>query len=94
MCLQLNECLEGMKGAVCSMSELYTTPVSSSLKQGRGHYNGSSHSERDNESGVFLSQLSLENYHEMEDKFTQELTAYTKKLFFEVSITIDPCIKL
>ena len=34
---------------------------------------------------VFLSQLPLEEYHKAEEKFTQQLTAFTKKQFFEVS---------
>lgn len=34
-------------------------------------------------SPVFLSQLSQEEYNKTENKFTQELTSYTKRLFFE-----------
>ena len=33
---------------------------------------------------TFLSQLSYDNYHESEERFTGELTAYTRKQFFEV----------
>ena len=33
---------------------------------------------------LFLSQISLNNFFKMEEKFTAELTAFTKKRFFEV----------
>ena len=33
---------------------------------------------------TFLSQLSYDNYYESEERFTGELTAYTRKQFFEV----------
>ena len=36
------------------------------------------------EAAVFLSQVDLSNYHSMEESFTHELTAFTKKQFFEV----------
>lgn len=36
-------------------------------------------------SPVFLSQVTQEEYNKTEDKFTQELTSYTKRLFFEVN---------
>jgi hypothetical protein len=35
-------------------------------------------------SPVFLSQISQDEYNKTEDKYTQELTSYTKRLFFEV----------
>lgn len=35
-------------------------------------------------SPVFLSQLPQDEYNKTEDKYTQELTSYTKRLFFEV----------
>lgn len=38
--------------------------------------------------GVFLSQLNLADYHRAEELFTQEMTAFTKKQFFEVSKVI------
>lgn len=39
-------------------------------------------------SPVFFTQLSQEDYNKTEDKFTQELTAYTKRLFFEVELLL------
>jgi len=35
---------------------------------------------------VFLSCLSLNQYHAAEEHFTQELVSFTKKQFFEVSL--------
>jgi len=34
---------------------------------------------------IFLSCLSLDQYHAAEERFTQELVSFTKKQFFEVS---------
>ena len=34
----------------------------------------------------FFSQLKLDEYHQLEERYTQELTLLTKKLFFEVSV--------
>ena len=36
---------------------------------------------------TFVSQLSLDDYHKAEETFTNELTKYTKKQFFEVQYT-------
>jgi len=33
---------------------------------------------------IFFSQIGLEDFFKMEEKFTTELTAFTKKRFFEV----------
>jgi hypothetical protein len=35
---------------------------------------------------LFLSQIGLENFFKVEEKFTTELTAFTKKRFFEVCL--------
>ena len=35
---------------------------------------------------TFVSQLSLDEYHKAEEIFTNELTKYTKKQFFEVKV--------
>ena len=37
---------------------------------------------------VFVSQLDLDHYHKSEEKFTQELTAFTKKQFFQVCVLV------
>lgn len=34
---------------------------------------------------TFFSQLKLDEYHQLEERYTQELTTLTKKLFFDVS---------
>ena len=41
---------------------------------------------------TFLSQLSYDNYYESEERFTGELTAYTRKQFFEVWLD-SQCLK-
>ena len=37
----------------------------------------------------FLCQLSQDPYHSTEDKYLSELTAYTKKQFFDVRMFVD-----
>lgn len=36
---------------------------------------------------MFLSQLSLDEYHQKEERFSQELSHFTKKKFFEVKFS-------
>ena len=40
--------------------------------------------------GVFLSQTDLSSFFKVEEAFTQELTNYTKRLFFEVHVHVQP----
>ena len=47
-------------------------------------YNKSAGEGNNQQGAPFLSQQTLQEYHGVEDRFTQQLTAYTKKQFFEV----------
>ena len=38
----------------------------------------------DNQQPYFLSQIGLDGYHDAEQAFTEQLTAYARKQFFEV----------
>lgn len=59
--------------SICSLSDLYKQ--STELKKGEG---------QPADETVFLSQMDLKGFHEVERKYSQELTKLTKKLFFEV----------
>ena len=69
---QINSSLEKPTGCVSELSSLYHR-AAADPEAGQGQ-----------ENAAFLSQLPLEDYHKMEEKFTQELTSFTKKQFFEV----------
>ncbi|CAH1774967.1 unnamed protein product [Owenia fusiformis] len=68
---QINRSLERLTKSVQDMTSLYNQPTQWDP------------STSDGEGPMFLSQMSLDSYHNMEDKFTQALTAHTKKQFFE-----------
>ena len=68
--LQMNKSLGELMSAVSQLSALYRT--ADAPTNHRDH------------NMVFLSQVDLHPYLQSEEKFTQELTAFTKKQFFEV----------
>ena len=67
--LQMNICLSNLTATVKELTSLY-------------HRSGVAATDQDK--AVFLSQLCLEEYFRDEEKFTEQLHAYTKKQFFEV----------
>lgn len=67
--LQVNSSLEQLVETVGQLSEIYELPV-----EGK----------REDSIPMFLSQLSLDEYYKKEDKFSQELSLFTKKKVFEV----------
>ena len=69
--LQLNDCLVRICKAVEQTTSLYSSA--------HLHPAQSPHTVP-----VFLSQCHLDCYHKVEENYTQQLTAYTKRLFFEV----------
>lgn len=76
--LQMNSSLDDLVKSVSRTTDLYDRKGDVSDQN--------SHMTLDRPtSPVFLSQLTQEEYNKTEDKFTQELTSYTKRLFFEVN---------
>ena len=65
----MNNCLSDLTATVKELTSLYQNSGVDTTAQ---------------EKSVFLSQLNLEEYFRDEEKFTQQLHAYTKKQFFEV----------
>ena len=71
--LQMNEMLNGLVHEISTMTTLYgEEKLDRSQKQ---HTN----------SAIFLSRVPLEHYYKEEEKFTRQLTQYTKKQFDRVS---------
>ena len=68
--VQMNSALESLVPAVANLTSLYGASSSAGDTERR-------------EDAVFLSQIDLECYHKAEDLFTQKLTSFTKKQFFE-----------
>ena len=68
---QLNTSLEDLFGSVKKLSATYLL--------------GDGPVGRETREAVFLSQAQLDDYYLAEEKFTQELTGFTKKQFFEVN---------
>ena len=68
----MNESIKALNEAVLSVSKVYAI--------GPAHSNDIL-----DQSGMFLSQTDLAPFFKVEEAFTQELTKYTKRLFFDVS---------
>lgn len=71
----LNESIDQLKSTIRDTMELY------------GQTDGELDCYGDNKpskQSPFLSAYSLDSYHSVEEEFTQALTAYTKKQFFQV----------
>ena len=81
---QMNSQLECLVSSISSLSALYQQTGAGTEEQRSQEQESSS-----DKTPVFLSQLCLDNYHRTEDKFTQELTAFTKKQFFEVDTFVN-----
>ena len=75
---QLNASVQQLQQCVVDLTNLYSTHGVSV------HRTTSQESDQNSEHSVFLSQLPLNHFTEAEEKFTQELTKYTKRLFFQV----------
>ena len=73
-CLQVNQQLDELTSAVTDLVRLYKDGVQNPIE-----------SCGDAKNRVFLSQLDLGGLEAVEQKYTQALTAFTKKQFFEVS---------
>uniref|UniRef100_A0A2C9KZC6 HAUS augmin-like complex subunit 3 N-terminal domain-containing protein n=1 Tax=Biomphalaria glabrata TaxID=6526 RepID=A0A2C9KZC6_BIOGL len=69
---KIDEAVDKLMASICSLSDLYKQ--STELKKGEG---------QTADETVFLSQMDLKGFHEVERKYSQELTKLTKKLFFE-----------
>ncbi|ELU04551.1 hypothetical protein CAPTEDRAFT_225812 [Capitella teleta] len=67
----MNEALEGLNSSVASLYDIY--------KQN----DRTKEPEEEVEMSAFLSQVNLKHHHKLEEKFTQEVTEYTKKQFFQ-----------
>ena len=63
-----------MVGAVLDLSSFYQSTLSGTKE------------DQPLQIPAFLSQIDLSHYHSMEERFTHELTAFTKKQFFEVKM--------
>lgn len=74
----MNEAIEDLMKAVQELTRLY---------DGISKTRTSEKEKLDSHESVFLSQLDLQAFHNMEDKFGMELTNYTRKQFFEACIT-------
>ena len=72
--VQVNQQLDELTGAVTGVVQLYREGVRNPTEQCG-----------DTQNPVFLSQLDLHSLEAVEQKYTQALTAFTKKQFFEVS---------
>jgi len=72
--VQVNQQLDELTGAVTGVVQLYREGVHNPTEQCG-----------DTQNPVFLSQLDLHSLEAVEQKYTQALTAFTKKQFFEVS---------
>ncbi|XP_067677950.1 HAUS augmin-like complex subunit 3 [Haliotis asinina] len=66
---EVNESLDGLVRSVMKIHSLYDPPVES--RQEASH------------PPTFLSHVKLDDYHDMEDKFSHELKLFTKKRFFD-----------
>lgn len=64
--------MEQLVEAVGQLSEIYELPVQEKAEEAMP---------------MFLSQLSLDEYHQKEERFSQELSHFTKKKFFEVKFS-------
>ncbi len=69
----MNSCLSTLASVVSDLTSLYENSASGT---------------RDTQRSVFLSHLTLQEYYDAEERYTQELHTYTKKQFFEVTILI------
>lgn len=65
---KINTSLEQLVETVGQLSEIYELPVQEKAEEAMP---------------MFLSQLSLDEYHQKEERFSQELSHFTKKKFFE-----------
>lgn len=75
---QMNDSLEKLVKSVSRITDLYEMNEETT----NSNQDRQLSSDRPT-SPVFLSQLSQDEYNKTEDKYTQELTSYTKRLFFE-----------
>lgn len=64
--------MEQLVETVGQLSEIYELPVQEKAEEAMP---------------MFLSQLSLDEYHQKEERFSQELSNFTKKKFFEVKFS-------
>ncbi|GFN87110.1 HAUS augmin-like complex subunit 3 [Plakobranchus ocellatus] len=69
--VKINKALQSLAGAIGRLGELYKNK-----SEGKGKMNSSSEDH-------FLSQLDLSAFHDAEAKYSHDLTAFTKKQFFE-----------
>ena len=73
--LQMSACLGNLSQSVLDMSAIYQATSSGAMSMGRSPAM----------EAAFLTTLPLQTYHKAEEQFTQQLTAFTKKQFFEVA---------
>lgn len=64
--------MEQLVETVGQLSEIYELPVQEKAEEAMP---------------MFLSRLSLDEYHQKEERFSQELSHFTKKKFFEVKFS-------
>ena len=105
----MNSCVESLSSAVGKLTNLYQSAGLSSGPQGatsgpQGASSGLHGTSSDggtrmtgrppSPSNGFLSALNFETYYETEDSFSQELTNFTKKQFFEVCFNFSEVFNL
>ena len=86
--LQMNESLENLTGSVTDMNSVYNksqeSPSQSSKSTVPLQVNKSGVPSQTGSAAMFLSQVPLQQYYSTEEAFTTQLTAYTRKQFFQV----------
>ena len=88
----MNDLLEMLTTSVSELSNLYKTP-SAEISQNTprkstlpSSYTKSSLPRQTGCPSMFLSQVPVQQYYNAEENFTTQLTAYTRKQFFQVFI--------
>ena len=84
----MNESLEKLTESVTDMSCVYNKPQESSLQSAKSslplQVGKSGVPSQSDSPAMFLSQVPLQQYYNTEEAFTTQLTAYTRKQFFQV----------
>lgn len=87
---QMNESLENLTKSVTDLSHLYRVPVTEKTDN-ISLVSQSSVSGQTGSPAMFLSQVPIQQYYNAEEAFTTQLTAYTKKQFFQGIAEMASC---
>lgn len=80
---QMNESMENLTAAVTDLSQLYKAP-SHEKSELPPLVSKSSLPAQTGPPSMFLSQVPVQQYYNAEEEYTTQLTAYTRKQFFQV----------